>query len=92
MKTKITVDQFVDFENTMKIMCNRLLCVSYKRCVKVFCSRYRLHYELTKFIWHKADLSQQYLFVRTVIKRTVLIIEAYLSYQLHNKFYPPFFK
>jgi hypothetical protein len=74
----------------MKITCNRLLCVSYKRRVKVVCSRYNLHYEFTKSIWHKADLSQQYLFIRTVIKRTILIIEPYLSYQLHNKFYPQF--
>jgi hypothetical protein len=92
MNAKITVDHFVDFENTMKIMCNRLLCVSYKRCLQVVCNRYSLQYELTKSVWHKADLPQQYLFVSTVIKRTVLIIEGYLSYQLHNLFCSPFFE
>jgi len=45
MNAKVTVDQCVDFENTMKIVCKRLLCVSYKRCVEIVCSRYSLQYE-----------------------------------------------
>jgi hypothetical protein len=86
----MTVDHFVDFENKMKVMCNTLLCVSHKRYVKVVCNRYTPQYEFTKSVWHKANLPQWYLLVRTMIKRTVLIIEAYLSYLLLNKFYPPF--
>jgi hypothetical protein len=74
----------------MKLMCNRLLCVSYKRCVKVVCNRYTLQYEFTKSVGHNAVLPQWYLLVRTVIKRTVILIEAYLSYRLRNKFYTTF--
>ena len=44
-------------------------------------------------VFNKEELSEEwsqsfYIFIRTVIKQTVVIIEAYHFCQLHTKFYP----
>ena len=46
-------------------------------------------HKLYNFIWNKEEMSEQwkeYLFIRWVIKQTVVIIKAYHFYQLHTTF------
>jgi hypothetical protein len=59
-----------------------------------------VHSEIQKLInsnWNKDKWPQKwrsqpvYLFIRRMTKQTIIIIEAYHSYQLHTKFYPAFF-
>jgi hypothetical protein len=59
-----------------------------------------LCYEVHKpniYIWNKEELLSSernllfYIFIRSVIKLTVVIIKEHHYYQLHTKFYPKFF-
>jgi hypothetical protein len=50
-------------------------------------------HNLINSVFNKEELSEEwsqsfYIFMRTVIKQTVVIIEAYHFFQLHTKFYP----